>query len=298
MNSNTRKYLFIALFVAASLLTIYFVYSLVAFGSPLSKTMRQHLVNGNEFHKDSLFDKAAESYFKSEALDKDNPVANYNLATNIAVKNNALPKEDRNNDVVIDDYLYADTVFTQVIAKDTVKANVANSWRNMGVMYHRIANDKELDMLLVQKIDSIAKNNPDADVDGYTPGGDRYSLLKAKKAYENSLRIDPGNEETRYNLAVVNYLLKKERQQQQQNNQQQQQQEQQQQQQQQQEQQQQQQEQQQQQQQEQQQQQQEKQEKSERNLESIMQNEQQVRRKVNEGEERKSGSKKYFENNW
>lgn len=285
MNSNTRKYLFIALFVAASLLTIYFVYSLVAFGSPLSKTMRQHLVNGNEFHKDSLFDKAAESYFKSEALDKDNPVANYNLATNIAVKNNALPKEDRNNDVVIDDYLYADTVFTQVIAKDTVKANVANSWRNMGVMYHRIANDKELDMLLVQKIDSIAKNNPDADVDGYTPGGDRYSLLKAKKAYENSLRIDPGNEETRYNLAVVNYLLKKEQQQrqnqqqnqqQQQNNQQEQQE----------------------QQQQQQQQQQEKQEKSERNLESIMQNEQQVRQKVNEGEERKSGSKKYFENNW
>lgn len=297
MNSNTRKYLFIALFVAASLLTIYFVYSLVAFGSPLSKTMRQHLVNGNEFHKDSLFNKAAESYFKSEALDKDNPVANYNLATNIAVKNNALPKEDRNNDVVIDDYLYADTVFTQVIAKDTVKANVANSWRNMGVMYHRIANDKELDTLLVQKIDSIAKNNPDADVDGYTPGGDRYSLLKAKKAYENSLRIDPGNEETRYNLAVVNYLLKKEQQQrqnqqqnqqQQQNNQQQQQNNQQEQQEQQQEQ----------QQQQQQQQQQEKQEKSERNLESIMQNEQQVRRKVNEGEERKPGSKKYFENNW
>lgn len=293
MNSNTRKYLFVTLFVAASLLTIYFVYSLIAFGSPLSKTMRQHLVNGNEFHKDSLFDKAAESYFKSEALDKDNPVASYNLATNIAVKNNALPKEGRNNDVVIDDYLYADTVFSQVIAKDTVKANVASSWRNMGVMYHRIANDKELDMLLVQKIDSISKNNPDADIDGYTPGGDRYSLLKAKEAYENSLRIEPGNEETRYNLAVVNHLLKKERQQQQ-NNQQQQQNNQQQNNQQQQERQ----NEQQQEQQQQQQQQQEQQEKSERNLESIMQNEQQVRQKVNEGDERKAASRKYFENNW
>lgn len=261
MNSSKSKYIYIALIVLASIIVAYSTYSLIVHGSPTSKSVREYLINGNELHEDSLFEKAMKPYGRAYSMDTLNSISSYNNGTNILLKNYKDVKGGNPDpQTVLDGYKEAERMFGKAIENSNDKDELAKANHNLGLSFHL-----------------------------------RDTLQAAEAAYKEALRNDPTNENTRYNLAVVQYLLKNDNQQQQQNQQNQQDQ-QQQQQDQQQEQQQQQQNQQQQQQQEQQQEQQKK-ENYERMLEAVMQDEKELRDKMDE-EKAVQGIKVDLEKNW
>lgn len=262
MNSSKSKYIYIALIVLASIIVAYSTYSLIVHGSPTSKSVREYLINGNELHEDSLFEKAMKPYGRAYSMDTLNSISSYNNGTNILLKNYKDVKGGNPDpQTVLDGYKEAERMFGKAIENSNDKDELAKANHNLGLSFHL-----------------------------------RDTLQAAEAAYKEALRNDPTNENTRYNLAVVQYLLKNDNQQQQQNQQNQQEQ-QQQQQDQQQEQQQDQQEQEQQQQQQQQQQEQQKKENYERMLEAVMQDEKELRDKMDE-EKAVQGIKVDLEKNW
>lgn len=264
MNSSKSKYIYIILLVLASLIVIYSAYSLIVHGSPTSKSVREYLINGNELHKDSLFEKAMKPYGRAYSMDTLNPVSSYNNGTNILLKNYKDVKSGNPNpEEIIDGYMEAERMFGKAIENSGDKSELAMANHNLGLSFHM-----------------------------------RDTLQAAEAAYKEALRNDPTNENTRYNLAVVQYLLKNNQGQNQQNqDQQQQQQNQDQQQQQQNQDQQQQQQNQDQQQQQQNQDQQQKKENYERMLEAVMQDEKELREKM-EDEKTVQGIKVDLEKNW
>lgn len=279
MEDSKRKYLYITLCVLAVLVVVYLTYSLIAHGSPLIKSVNEHLISGNELHNDSLYDEAMIEYGKAYSMDSANTVSAYNRGTNLLLKNYQDMKSGKVENGIIPDtivmqrYEEAEKMMAKSIEGEKVGKNkelVAKAGHNLGLAHHH-----------------------------------SMELKEAEAAYKESLRNDPANENTRYNLAVVQYLLKNQQNQQQQNQQQEQQNQQQQQQEEQQDQSQQQQEQNQEQNQQQeqknqeqeQQQQDEKKENYERMLEALMQDEKELREDM---EEKKAvqGIKMNLEKNW
>lgn len=249
---------------------LYSAVSLIADGSPLLKSMREHIKSANAFHKDSLYDKAIEPYRRAVDMEPGSSLANYNSGTNLLLKNYKDIKDKvAEADVVAGVYSDASGQLLTAAGNETDKLKIASARHNNALIYHL-----------------------------------SDSLEMAAEEYKEALRNNPADDETRYNLAVVLYLLKQ--QQNQQNQQQEQQQEQQQQNQQQQEQEQKQQNQQQQEQQDQEQQQQQGQsqpaggeiskEAAERLLEAAMQDEKGVLEKVKR--EKNKSSKRRLQKNW
>lgn len=274
MKSSGKKYIIIVLATIAASVVAYITYSLIAYGSPLVKSVNEHLISGNKLHKDSLYDDAMTEYGRAYSMDTTNAVSTYNNGTNMLLKNYQTMKNEKSQEAVVSDsfiyqrYCDAERMFLKSVADSKEKEEkglLAKASHNLGLTYHH-----------------------------------RQKLVEAEAAYKEALRNDPKNEDTRYNLAVVQYLLKQQQNQQNQQNQQQQQQqnqdqnqEQQQQQQQQQEEQQQEQEQ---QQNKEQQQQQDKKENYERMLNALMQDEKELRDEMDE--KAAQGIKVDLEKNW
>jgi hypothetical protein len=174
MKTLKNKYIYITLAVLGAILLLYSSYALIKDGSPTVKSMREHLNQANGYHKDSLFDKAIEPYQRALSRDNSNDVANYNSGTNLLLKNY---KDTKNGTV---DSETVTGVYTDALA---LLQNAASN-----------ATDKEL---------IAASKHNEALVHHLTD-----SLEKAAEAYKESLRKNPADHETRYNLAVVLYQLK------------------------------------------------------------------------------------------
>lgn len=201
MDYRTKRIISISLFAVMSLVVAYMAYSLIMYGSPLDKTLKQNVKEGNELYADSLFSQALKPYSKAVAMEEGNLTACYNSATNIISNNLTLKKDDRDVERVVTDYLYAKELLDRVIGNDTVKSNIADCWHNMGMIYHTVARDDSL---------NIAMNRQLMDKkDSMNYGNNERNLVLARDAYRNALRIDPENDETRYNLAIVQKLLEK-----------------------------------------------------------------------------------------
>ena len=70
MKKPDSKYiLYIALLVIAAIAVIYSSVALIMHGSPMLKSMREHVKSANEFHRDSLYDKAIEPYRRAMDMD-------------------------------------------------------------------------------------------------------------------------------------------------------------------------------------------------------------------------------------
>ena len=257
MDYAKRKYLYISLVALAAMVVAYLTYSLVAYGSPLIKSVNEHLISGNELHKDSLYEDAMISYGKAYSMDTTNTVSAYNLGTNLIMKNYQDINSDKVKNGLVPDSIiierYAD-------AEDKISRSAEEA---------KGSSDKEMS----------AKANYNLGLVHHQ----RMMLKEAEAAYKEALRNDPANENTRYNLAVVQYLMKQQQNQQNQDQQQQQQQEQQ--------------EQQQNQQQEQQEEQQDNKENYERMLEALMQDEKELREEMEE-KNAVQGIKMDLEKNW
>lgn len=198
MEDSRRKYIYVTLCVLALLLVVYLAYSLIAHGSPLVKSVNEHLISGNELHSDSLYDEAMIEYGKAYSMDTTNTVSAYNAGTNLLLKNYQDIRSGKVENGMVPDslvlqrYEEAERMMAKSIEGEKVGKNrnlVARAGHNLGLTHHH-----------------------------------RMELKEAEAAYKEALRNDPANEETRYNLAVVQYLLKNQQNQQQQQQEQQQQQ--------------------------------------------------------------------------
>ena len=191
MNNYNGKKIYIALSIAALLLAVYLTYSLIAHGSPLIKSVNERLISGNEYHKDSLDDKAMIEYAKAYSMDTMNTVSAYNKGTNLLMKNYQDLKSDKittgmgmsPDSIIMERYSEAERMFSKNAVDSGVPSNkdlLAKSNHNLGLSFHH-----------------------------------RRMLEEAEAAYKEALRKDPANEGTRYNLAVVQYLMKQQQEQQQ-----------------------------------------------------------------------------------
>jgi tetratricopeptide (TPR) repeat protein len=151
------------------------------------KSMREHVKSANAFHRDSLYDKAIEPYRRALDMEPENPMTSYNSATNLLMKNYKDIKDNiAEPEVVTNIYKDANAQFTAAAGHENDKKNLASIHHNSALIYHLTD-----------------------------------SLEMAAEEYKESLRNNPDDDETRYNLAVVLHQLKQNQQNQEQNQQQQ-----------------------------------------------------------------------------
>ena len=175
--------IYIILLVVAVIAVLYSGISLVTGGSPMLKSFREHLKSANTLHVDSLYDKAIEPYQRALDMEPMSGIANYNSATNLLLKNYKDIKDNiADPEVVANVYRAANDRFLVAANDDNDKENMAAVYHNSALVYHLTD-----------------------------------SLEMAAEAYKESLRNNPKDDETRYNLAVVLYLLSQKQQNQDQN---------------------------------------------------------------------------------
>lgn len=184
MKKPDSKYiLYIALLVLAVIAVLYSSAALIMDGSPMLKSMREHVKSANELHRDSLFNDAIEPYRRAVDMSPENSMTNYNSGTNLLMKNYKDIKDNvAEPEVVAGVYQDANNQFLTAAEFESDKKNLASIYHNSGLVYHLTD-----------------------------------SLEMAAEAYKESLRNNPDDHETRYNLAVVLHQLKQNQQNQQNN---------------------------------------------------------------------------------
>ena len=182
MENSKKKYTYIALVVFGALMFLYSSFEMITDGSPLIKSMREYLNQANGYHKDSLFDKAIEPYQRALDRDKSNSVANYNSGTNLLLKN----------------YKY-------------IKSGIGEPEIIMGVYSDALEQLQNASLNTTEQMLIASARHNEALIHHLTD-----SLEQAAESYKESLRKNPSDHETRYNLAVVLYQLKKQQNQQEQ----------------------------------------------------------------------------------
>ena len=186
MNFDKRKYTYIAIVVIIAVATVYVTYSLIKDGSPTVKSQNEYLVEANRLHIDSLYEEAVEPYMKAGSFDKQKSLVNYNTATNSIMKNyiplsKSFNEEGYKLDASIDSALvYAAAMLDKAADGLEDTARYSSVYHNIGVASHM-------------------RNNLDV----------------AAEAYKEALRKNPADEDARYNLAVILHQKKNEQQQQQ-----------------------------------------------------------------------------------
>lgn len=182
MKKPDSKYiLYIALLAVASIAVIYSSVALIMHGSPMLKSMREHVKSANEYHRDSLYNMAIEPYRRAMDMEPQNPMTSYNSGTNLLMKNYKDLKDNiADPQVVAGVYQDANTQFLTAAEFENDKQNLASIYHNSGLVFHLTD-----------------------------------SLEMAAEAYKESLRNNPNDHETRYNLAVVLHQLKQNQQNQQ-----------------------------------------------------------------------------------
>lgn len=184
MKKPDSKYiLYITLLVLAVIAVLYSSAALIMDGSPMLKSMREHVKSANELHRDSLFNDAIEPYRRAVDMSPENSMTNYNSGTNMLMKNYKDIKDNvAEPEVVAGVYQDANNQFLTAAEFESDKKNLASIYHNSGLVYHLTD-----------------------------------SLEMAAEAYKESLRNNPNDHETRYNLAVVLHQLKQNQQNQQDN---------------------------------------------------------------------------------
>lgn len=178
---NSRYIIYISLLVLAVVAVLYSTIALIKDGSPMLKSMREHVKSANELHRDSLYDKAIEPYRRAMDMAPENSMTNYNSGTNLLLKNYKDIKDNvAEQEIVAGVYQDANIQFLTAAEFENDKKNLASIYHNSGLVYHLTD-----------------------------------SLEMAAEAYKESLRNNPDDHETRYNLAVVLYQLKQNQQNQQ-----------------------------------------------------------------------------------
>ena len=135
------------------------------------KDMRNNLRKGNKEYRQEKYTEAEIAYRKSLEANAKSPEAAYNLGNSLFMQQK---------------YQEADEQYQAAIGYENDKIKKSWSWHNTGNIYLEQAVEK--------------RENPDQTYD--------ENLKKSIEAYKSALRINPKDDETRYNLALAQKLLK------------------------------------------------------------------------------------------
>lgn len=142
------------------------------------KEERQHIREGNKLYEDKEYAEAEIEYRKALQANPNSAAAYYNLALSIAHQLSSKDSTEAQEMVA-----RADSMFSLTASMTKDKKLRAMSYHNMGNLRYETGN--------------------------YAP---------AIEAYKSALKIDPNDDDTRYNLRMTQLKLQKQQQQQQQNN--------------------------------------------------------------------------------
>ena len=179
MGFDKRKYIYMAVVAIVVAATLYVIYSLVRYGTPTEKSQNEYLIEANNLHNDSLYEAAVEPYMKATGFNAQESLVNYNMATNAIMKNfpqlsKVFNEEGYKLEAAVDSSLVQAIQTLATAGKsqsDTAK--YSSIYHNMGVTIHM-----------------------------------RGELEKAAEAYKEVLRKNPADEDARYNLAVILHQMK------------------------------------------------------------------------------------------
>jgi tetratricopeptide (TPR) repeat protein len=138
------------------------------------KQVRKELNKGNKEYKQEKYTDAEVAYRKALELNAHSTDAAYNLG-------NSLYKQQKFPDAAKQ---------YEIAAEETDKTKIASAWHNIGNVFLSQA---------------VAK--PEGDAVQAQPQGNQQGLQQSIEAYKKSLRINPNDDETRYNLALAQKLL-------------------------------------------------------------------------------------------
>ena len=130
MNSSKIKYLYYIILAMLVLAVLYSSYSLIVYGSPTVKSRRLYLREGNNLHRDSLYDEAIEPYLRALDLEPENVNSNFNSATNLLFKTYS----DRGVDTTL--FVNSLNMLKYAYENDTIPVNKAQAMHNVGILYH------------------------------------------------------------------------------------------------------------------------------------------------------------------
>lgn len=179
MGFDKRKYIYMAVVAVIAAATLYVIYSLVRYGSPTEKSQNEYLIEANRLHNDSLYEAAVEPYMKAADFNTQESLVNYNMATNAIMKNfpqlsKVFNEEGYKLEAAVDSSMVQAIQTLATAGKSqTDTAKYSSIYHNMGVTVHM-----------------------------------RGELEKAAEAYKEALRKNPADEDARYNLAVILHQMK------------------------------------------------------------------------------------------
>lgn len=165
-------------------------------------TDRDYIRHGNRYYRSGNFQKAVGEYQKAIGKNKNNIRAHYNLGCanmQMADKTDELNEKLKIDSIAVEAFLGCTTM------PEATKLQKAHAYHNIGIIYHKhyyvfdeLAKHPEKYQGLDQNAQAAAQQMRHS------------SLVEAIKAYRFALRNNPKDDETRYNLALCQYLLSKE----------------------------------------------------------------------------------------
>ncbi len=148
------------------------------------KEERKAVRAGNKAYKDQLYGTAEAEYDKAIKVNPSSKEASFNLA-------NSYYKQQKWDDALAEYQHY-------LTLENEDPTKMSSAWSNVGNTYlKKKANEKEGQQPVMpgQMPGAQQKQGPD-------------NLKLSMEAYKNALRLNPKDEETRYNLAVVQKMIK------------------------------------------------------------------------------------------
>ena len=132
-----RYITYMVLLGIAVLVVLYSGISLIAGGSPMLKSLREHVKSANVLHKDSLYNKAIEPYQRALDMEPMSVLANYNSATNLLMKNYKDIKDNvAEPEVVSNVYKDANDRFMVAANSGDDKMQLAAVYHNAALIHH------------------------------------------------------------------------------------------------------------------------------------------------------------------
>lgn len=174
-----KKYIFIILFV------------FIAMNISAQKEVRKAVRSGNKAYNEQLYATAETEYNKAIKENASSKEASYNLA-------NTYYKQQK-WDEALKEYQHYLTLENQDPAK------MSAAWSNMGNTFLKKKANEKAQGAAAQMMQSPGGQQAAAPQQG---GQQADNLKMSMEAYKNALRLNPTDNDTRYNLAVVQKMIK------------------------------------------------------------------------------------------
>jgi len=176
-----------------SLFIILLAFITVGLYAQKPKEARKAVRSGNKSYKDQLYGAAEGDYRKALEEDASSKEGSFNLA-------NTYYKQQRWDDA-LKEYQH----YLTLEGENTDK--MSSAWSNIGNTYlKKKANEKAAAPGMIGA--AAGQQQPQAQQQAGGGGQQEDNLKMSMEAYKNALRLNPADDDTRYNLAVVQKMIK------------------------------------------------------------------------------------------